>query len=131
MDPVDLLAFGPHPDDLEIGLAGTIASHTAGGFHVGLCDLTRGELGSNGTPEERLAESEAARGVLGASWRVNPGWPDGAITGSDAQIASAAALIRRCRPRTTALPYWNDRHPDHRPASQVPKRAGVLAALRR
>ena len=131
MEPVDLLAFGPHPDDIEIGLAGTIAAHTAAGFRVGLCDLTRGELGSNGTPEERVAEAEAARGVLGASWRVNLRWPDGGITGGDEQVASAAALIRRSRPRTIALPYWNDRHPDHRAASEVMARAVFVAALRR
>ena len=69
--PVDLLVFGPHPDDLEIGLGGSIAKHVAEGHQVGLCDLTAGEMGSNGTVEERLAEAEAARVVLGAAWRVN------------------------------------------------------------
>ena len=59
--PLDLLVFGPHPDDLEIGLGGTIARHAAEGWRVGLCDLTRGELGSNGTPEERLREADRTR----------------------------------------------------------------------
>ena len=77
MDTIDLLAFGPHPDDIEIGFGATVALHVAHGFRVGLCDLTRGELGSNGTVEERLAEAEAARAVLGADWRINFGWPDG------------------------------------------------------
>jgi len=63
--PVDVLAFGPHPDDIEIGMAATVAKHAALGYRVGLCDLTRGELGSNGTPEERAAEGEAAAAVLG------------------------------------------------------------------
>ena len=62
---VDLLVFGPHPDDLEIGLGGTIAKHAARGDRVGLCDLTAGEMGYNGTVDERLAEAEAARSVLG------------------------------------------------------------------
>ena len=57
---LDLLVFGPHPDDLEIGLGGTIARHAAEGHPVGLCDLTAGELGSNGTPDERRAEAAAA-----------------------------------------------------------------------
>lgn len=131
MDPVDLLVFGPHPDDLEIGLAGTIAVHTAAGFRVGLCDLTRGELGSNGTPEERALEAEAARVVLGAAWRHNLEWPDGGITGSDEQVLSAVQLIRETRPRTIAVPYWNDRHPDHRAASKVLTRATFKSALRR
>ena len=64
-------SFGPHPDDLEIGLGGTIAHHAARGLRVGLCDLTAGEMGSNGTVDERLAEAEAARAVLGAAWREN------------------------------------------------------------
>jgi bacillithiol biosynthesis deacetylase BshB1 len=131
MDPVDLLVFGPHPDDIEIGLAGTVAVHTAAGFRVGLCDLTRGELGSNGTPAERELEAEAARAVLGAAWRHNLGWPDGGIDGSDAQVAAAVQVIRQARPRTLALPYWNDRHPDHRAASEVLTRAVFKSALRR
>ena len=68
--PVDLLVFGPHPDDIEIGLGGTIARQVADGVRVGLCDLTAGEMGSNGAVEERLAEAEAARLVLGASMNL-------------------------------------------------------------
>ena len=129
--PVDLLVFGPHPDDIEIGLGGTVALHAARGDRVGLCDLTRGELGSNGTPDEREAEAEEARRVLGAAWRVNLRWPDGGITGTDAQIADVVRLVREGRPRTVALPYWDDRHPDHRAASDVLRRAVFRAGLRR
>jgi N-acetylglucosamine malate deacetylase 1 len=128
---IDLLVFGPHPDDIEIGFGGAVALHTALGFQVGLCDLTRGELGSNGTPEGREAEAEEARGVLGAVWRSNLRWPDGAITGTDDQILDVVRLIRRTRPRTIALPYWNDRHPDHRAASDVLARAAFKSSLRR
>lgn len=131
MTPVDLLAFGPHPDDIEIGFGGTVALHTAIGYRAGLCDLTRGELGSNGTPEARVAEGEAARVVLGAAWRVNLGWPDGGIAGTDGQMADIVRLIRACRPRTVALPYWEDRHPDHRAASDVLTRALFRSGLRR
>lgn len=127
---VDLLVFGPHPDDIEIGLAGTVALHVALGFRVGLCDLTRGELGSNGTPAEREAEAEAARAVLGAAWRLNLKWPDGGIDGNDAQIADVVRLMRSCRPRTVALPYWDDRHPDHRAASEALTRAAFKSGLR-
>ena len=130
-DSIDLLVFGPHPDDIEIGFGGVVALHTARGFRVGLCDLTRGELGSNGTPEEREAEAEAARQVLGASWRENLRWPDGGITGTDSQLLDIVRLIRRTRPRTVALPYWDDRHPDHRAASDVLSRAAFKSALRR
>ena len=65
--PLDLLAFGAHPDDIEIGLAGCVARHAAAGHRVGLCDLTAGELGSNGTPAQRRDEAEAAARVLGGA----------------------------------------------------------------
>jgi bacillithiol biosynthesis deacetylase BshB1 len=130
-DAVDLLVFGPHPDDLEIGLGGTIASHAAAGHRVGLCDLTAGEMGSNGTVEERLAEAEAARTVLGASWRVNLRWPDRAIGSTPEHVRQAARIVRQARPRTVAVPYWADRHPDHVAASEVLTEAVFNAGLRR
>jgi bacillithiol biosynthesis deacetylase BshB1 len=131
LDAVDLLVFGPHPDDLEIGLGGTIAKHVQLGHRVGLCDLTRGELGSNGTPEQRLQESEAAREVLGASWRTNLRLPDGDIGGDPSQLRTIVALIRRARPKTIAVPYGKDRHPDHRAASRLLTRAAFMSGLRR
>ncbi len=117
--PVDLLVFGPHPDDLELGLGGTIARETSAGRQVGLCDLTAGELGTNGTPEIRRAEAVEAARVIGAAWRENLGWPDGAIDSTPEMIGSAVDLLRRHRPRAVAVPYWQDRHPDHRAASRV------------
>jgi bacillithiol biosynthesis deacetylase BshB1 len=129
--PVDLLVFGPHPDDLEIGLAGTIARHTAQGYSVGLCDLTRGELGSNGTPEERMHEADNAAKVLGAAWRENLGWPDGGIIASAGHLRTAIDLIRRHQPKVIAVPYWEDRHPDHGAASRVLDLAIFQSALRR
>lgn len=130
-DTVDLLVFGPHPDDLEIGLGGSIAKHVQLGHRVGLCDLTRGELGTNGTPDQRLQESEAAREVLGASWRTNLRLPDGDIGGDPSHLRTIVALIRRARPKTIAVPYGKDRHPDHRSASRVLTRAAFLSGLGR
>jgi bacillithiol biosynthesis deacetylase BshB1 len=128
---VDLLVFGPHPDDLEIGLGGAIAKHVSLGHRVGLCDLTRGELGTNGTPEERLAESDAARAVLGAEWRENLGLPDGDIGGDPSHRRAIVELIRRARPKTIAVPYHRDRHPDHVAASRLLTRAAFLSGLAR
>jgi len=128
---LDLLVFGPHPDDIEIGLGGTVARHTASGHAVGLCDLTRGELSSNGTPDERQAEAAEAARVLGAAWRENLGWPDGGIEPTPAIIRSAADIIRRHRPRSIAIPYWDDRHPDHVAASHVLRTAVFRSGLRR
>jgi N-acetylglucosamine malate deacetylase 1 len=131
MDPVDLLVFGPHPDDLEIGMGGTIAKHAARGDRVGLCDLTAGEMGSNGTVDQRLAEAEAARAVLGARWRLNLRWPDRAIGQAPAHVRDAVNVIRDARPRTIAVPYGADRHPDHVAAHQVLTDAVFNAGLRR
>jgi N-acetylglucosamine malate deacetylase 1 len=131
LQPVALLVFGPHPDDLEIGAGGTVAKHTAMGLRVGLCDLTAGEMGSNGTVEERLAEAEEARTVLGAAWRLNLRWPDRAIGTEPQHGLAATELIRQVRPQAIALPYWSDRHPDHIAASRVLTDAIFNAGLRR
>ena len=127
---IDLLVFGPHPDDLEIGLGGTIARHVAEGHVVGLCDLTEGEMSSNGTVAERRAEAAAAARVLGAAWRENLRWPDGDIAATPGAIRSAVDMIRRHRPRAIAIPYWDDRHPDHVAASQVLRLAAFKSRLR-
>jgi bacillithiol biosynthesis deacetylase BshB1 len=131
LSAVHLLVIGPHPDDIEIGFGGAVALHVARGFRVGLCDLTRGELGSNGTIEERLAEAEAARAVLGAEWRVNLEWPDGGPYDSPGHSLDIVRLVRTVRPRVVAIPYWNDRHPDHRAASDALSRALFSSGLRR
>ena len=128
---VDLLVFGPHPDDLEIGMGGTIALHVAMGLSVGLCDLTAGEMGSNGTPEIRRQEAAAAARTLGAAFRENLAWRDRHIGKEAGHLDEADAFIRRHRPRTIAVPYWSDRHPDHVAASEVLTEAAFNAALRR
>ena len=128
---VDLLVFGPHPDDLEIGLGGTIARHAAAGGSVGLCDMTAGEMGSNGTVEQRLAEAEAARKVLGAAWRENLRLPDRGIANAPDQLLTVASFIRRHKPRVVAAPYWSDRHPDHVAASALVTEAVFNAGLRK
>ncbi|HNV03322.1 MAG TPA: bacillithiol biosynthesis deacetylase BshB1 [Vicinamibacterales bacterium] len=129
--PVDLLAFGPHPDDIEIGMAATIAKHASLGWRVGLCDLTRGELGSNGTPEERVAEGEAAAALLGAAWRLNLGLPDGALADTEPHVGAIVDLVRSARPAAIAVPYADDRHPDHRRAAALLESAIFKAGLRR
>lgn len=131
LEAVDLLVFGPHPDDIEIGVGGAVAKHAALGSAVGLCDLTAGELGTNGTVEERLAEAEAARAVLGARWRVNLRWPDRGITPEPDRIRAAAQIVREACPRAVLLPYWSDRHPDHIAASRVLDEVVFNSGLRR
>ena len=131
MSGLDLLAFGPHPDDLEIGLGGTLAKHAALGHSVGLCDLTRGEMSSNGTPEQRVQEAEAARKVIGAAWRENLALPDRSIGTSPDHALRVVEIIRRVRPSTIAIPYWNDRHPDHESSAAMLRDAVFNAKLKR
>jgi len=128
---IDLIVFGPHPDDIEIGMAGTVAHHVDEGYGVGLCDLTEGEMGSNGTVADRREEAMEAARLLGVAWRENLGWADGEIAPSAELVRSAASFLRRHRPRAIAIPYWDDRHPDHRGASETLTQAAFKAALRR
>jgi N-acetylglucosamine malate deacetylase 1 len=131
VEAVEILAFGPHPDDIEIGIGATIAKHAALGHRVGLCDLTAGEMGSNGTVEERLAEADSARAVLGARWRVNLRLPDRGIGSDPSHVRRTTEMIRRARPRVVVIPYWSDRHPDHVSASNLLTDAVFNAALRK
>src|SRR5262245_51997577 len=131
LSPVDVLAIGPHPDDIEIGIGGLVAKHVALGHQVGLCDLTAGEMGSNGTVNERLAEADAACDVLGAAWRVNLRLPDRALRRTADQMRAVASLVRKAQPRVIAIPYWSDRHPDHVAASHLLTEAIFSAGLRR
>jgi bacillithiol biosynthesis deacetylase BshB1 len=88
-------------------------------------------MGSNGTVEERLAEAEAARVVLGAAWRENLRWPDREIGKHPGHLDQAVAFLRRHQPRAVAVPYWSDRHPDHVAASAVLTEAVFNAGLKR
>lgn len=131
LQPVDLLVFGPHPDDLEFGCGGTVARHAALGWRVGLCDMSRGEMASNGTVPERAAEAEAARRILGAVWRANLALPDGAIGHDPAHVQPVVEIIRAARPRIVLAPYWVDRHPDHLATSRIVEEAVYRAGLRK
>ncbi|MES1254363.1 MAG: bacillithiol biosynthesis deacetylase BshB1 [Acidobacteriota bacterium] len=128
---VDLLVFGAHPDDIEIGAGGLVARHAAEGLAVGLCDLTEGEMGSNGTVPQRLQEAQEACGILGASWRENLRIPDRRIGADPTHVERVVACIRRHRPRVVVAPYWVDRHPDHPAASALVTEAVFNSGLRR
>lgn len=128
---LDILIFGAHADDAEIGMAGTIAKQVAAGYKVGLCDLTRAELSSNGNVELRLQEAEAASRVLGVSRRINLGLPDRGLSGTPEQIAAVTEVIREYAPQVIFAPYWEDRHPDHVACSKLVEEAAFNAKLRR
>ncbi|TLS53120.1 bacillithiol biosynthesis deacetylase BshB1 [Paenibacillus antri] len=130
-EALDLLVFGAHPDDAEIGMAGTMAKHAAAGLRVGVCDLTRAELSSNGNPTLRAEEAEAASRALGLAYRSNLGLPDRGLVGDAEQLARVVREIRERRPRFVFAPYWKDRHPDHVACSALIEAAAFNAKLRR
>ncbi|AIQ59519.1 bacillithiol biosynthesis deacetylase BshB1 [Paenibacillus borealis] len=128
---LDILVFGAHADDAEIGMAGTIAKHTAAGFQVGLCDLTQAEMSSNGTVELRKLEAQQAAEVLGAAVRTNLGLPDRGLYMTESHLAAVTAEIRRYAPSIVFAPYWEDRHPDHIACSKLVEEAVFNAKLRK
>ncbi|HEY6867330.1 MAG TPA: bacillithiol biosynthesis deacetylase BshB1 [Candidatus Eisenbacteria bacterium] len=132
MNGLDALFVGPHPDDVELtsgGLAALLASH---GHRVGIVDLTRGELGSRGTPEERAREAELAARELGVALRENLGLPDlGLDRARREQLAAVVACLRRHRPRLVVAPDSDDAHPDHVEAAHLVARACYVAGLAR
>lgn len=131
MEPLDILIFGAHPDDAEIGMGGTIAKHAAAGKRVGVCDLTLAEMSSNGTPELRQQEAAEASRALGLVYRSNLRLPDRGLLRAPDAVDRMVGEIRRCRPRIVFAPYWQDRHPDHVAASRLAEEAVFNAKLRR
>jgi N-acetylglucosamine malate deacetylase 1 len=129
---IDILAFGPHPDDVELGMGGTLARHNAAGRTTAVIDLTRGEMGSNGTPAVRIAEGEEAARMLGCAWRSNLALPDRGLDYRDPeQLRKAVNAIRAVRPTVVAINWGVDRHPDHGAACRLMEEAVFTAGLRR
>ncbi len=128
---VDVMAFGAHPDDIELGCGGTLIRLTDAGRSVVLVDLVRGELGTRGTPELRLREAQAAAEIIGASARENLALEDGHIRTDKESLHKVVEVIRKYRPRMILLPYYQDRHPDHYHASELIYNGAFLAGLSR
>lgn len=128
---LDVLVFGPHPDDAELGTGGAIIKAVNNGLKVGIIDFTGGEMGSHGTKEIRLKEAEKASKILGVEFRENLGLPDGHLSFKidKETIFSLAKKIRELKPKVVLAPYWNDRHPDHIAASQIVTHAIHYAKL--
>lgn len=127
---VDVLAFGAHPDDVELFCGGTVLRLGALGYTTAVADLTRGEKASHGTPHDRARETEAASAELGLAWRDNLGLPDTQLAVTTDQLIAVVAILRRRRPELVLAPWVEDRHPDHVVASQLVTRATMLAGVR-
>src|SRR5688500_14784859 len=126
---LDILVFASHPDDAELGCGGTIAKHTSQGYKVGIVDLTRGELGTRGTPETRQKEAADSAKILGVSVRENLGLPDGFFqNNSESQLAVIRA-IRNYQPRIILANAVFDRHIDHGKGASLAYDASFLSGL--
>jgi bacillithiol biosynthesis deacetylase BshB1 len=124
-----ILAFGAHPDDIELSVGGTLAKASRAGRRTVAVDFTRGESGTRGTPAVRMEESERAAGVLGLSVRENLGLPDAGLELSAEHRRAAAASIRRHRPEIILAPWVEDLHPDHAAAGRIAQAAMFDARL--
>jgi N-acetylglucosamine malate deacetylase 1 len=128
---LDLLAFGAHPDDVEISSAGTLLKHIHLGKKAGICDLTRGELGTRGSAELRAEEAKKSSEILGLSIRVNLGLKDGFFEVNEASILKCVEQIRRFQPEIVICNSVEDRHPDHGRASKLVSEACFYAGLKK
>lgn len=128
--PVDVLAVGAHPDDVELTCGGTLVKAARAGYRTAVIDLTGGEAGTHGSRTIRAEEAAAAAKVLGLAARVGAGLHDAGLHNTDESRRVVVELIRRFRPRVVILPYPIGRHPDHRVASELGRDASYLAGLK-
>lgn len=126
---LDVLAIAAHRDDVEQTCGGTLLKMAERGYRTGILDLTRGEMGSRGTAEDRAKEADEAARILCASWRGALDIPDGRVENTFENRIKIARVIREQRPRVVILPYWKGRHPDHYTCSTLGYEACFLAGL--
>ena len=126
---VDILAIGIHPDDVELSCSGTLLKHIAAGRTAGILDLTRGELGTRGTPEIRREEAMKAADVLGVQFRDIMDLRDGFFNGGEAEMMAVLKKIREYRPEIVLCNAVEDRHPDHGRAAKLVAEACFYSGL--
>jgi bacillithiol biosynthesis deacetylase BshB1 len=128
---VDAVFFAAHADDIELACGGTIAKLVSDGRRAGIVDLTRGEMGTRGTPETRLRESQAAARILGATFREQLDFGDGGLrTGRDEEM-QVIDIVRRWQPSIVFAPWPDERHPDHSRSGRLVAEASFYAGLRK
>src|ERR1041385_4785521 len=127
--PVDILAIAAHRDDVEQTCGGTMLKMAQQGYRTAILDLTRGEIGTRGTAEDREQEAKNAAEILQVSWRDALDIPDGRVENTWENRLKVARVIREQRPRVVILPYWLGRHPDHYTCSTLGYEACFLAGL--
>jgi bacillithiol biosynthesis deacetylase BshB1 len=128
---VDVLVIGPHPDDVELCCGGFIAKMSDSGYDVGIVDLTRGELGSEGTAETRMKEATKAARILGVQVRDNMDFGDCRVSANFDNVKKLGNAIRQHKPRLLIAPYGDRHHPDHVASRKLVDKAVFLAKLKK
>jgi bacillithiol biosynthesis deacetylase BshB1 len=128
---LDLLVVAAHPDDAEISVGGTILRLTQAGRQVGIVDMTRGEMGTRGTREDRDAETARANELMGVGYRTNLELPDGRVQATVESREALARVMRETRPSTVLAHTLEDRHPDHAATGRLAREAWFLSGLKR
>src|SRR3982751_375598 len=128
---VDILAFGVHPDDVELGCSGTLIASIAQGKKVAVVDLTRGELGTRGNAETRKTEAANAAKVMGVAARENLNMADGFFQNDEENIKKVITIIRKYQPEIVLCNAPEDRHPDHGRSSKLVSDAAFFSGLRK
>ncbi|MFK9093439.1 bacillithiol biosynthesis deacetylase BshB1 [Bacillus salipaludis] len=126
-----ILAFGAHADDVEIGMAGTIAKLALEGKRIGICDLTDADLSSNGNVMLRKVEALSAAEILDVQVRTSLGFPDRGLFLNDDYIRKIADVIRTYKPKVVFAPYLEDRHPDHGNCARLVEEAVFSAGIKK
>jgi len=128
---LDALAVYSHPDDAELTCAGTLLKLKSLGRRTGVVDVTRGEMGTRGTPEQRAEEAREAARVMRLDVRVNLEQPDGHVFVTDEARTALVRVIRTYRPKVILTAHWDDPHPDHAATARLAREAARLASMRR
>jgi bacillithiol biosynthesis deacetylase BshB1 len=126
---VDVLIFGAHPDDIECGVGGIALLLRNQGITFGIVDLTKGEMGSRGTPEERVREAEESAKFLGACFRENLNMGDCALVDTIESRKCIASAIRKYKPRLVLAPFWDDLHNDHIAAGLMVRHSSIYCSI--
>ncbi|MFL6255038.1 MAG: bacillithiol biosynthesis deacetylase BshB1 [Pyrinomonadaceae bacterium] len=128
---LDVLAVYSHPDDAELTAAGTLLKLKSLGRRTGVLDMTRGEMGTRGTPEQRAEESREAARIMRLDVRVNLEQPDGHVFVTDEARTALVRVIRTYKPKVILTAHWDDPHPDHAATARLAREAARLASMRR
>jgi bacillithiol biosynthesis deacetylase BshB1 len=128
---LDVLALAAHPDDVELCAGGTMCLLAQQGYRTGVVDFTKGQLGSRGTPEGRLAEAERASEIMGLAARENLGMMDGGLENTRDNQLKIIRQVRRFRPHVVLVNALQTRHPDHRKAARLSLDALFYGGLRK